>query len=255
MKPIFRKFVNLTLTTAIAGVCLVSPVMAADVHKVRSGESLWSIARAYHVDVNTLAKINNIRDISMIREGMELKLQEAPKTYRISQGETLWSVSRKFGVNYQELLKVNNLKNPDRILVGTEIRIPETGSGTTVREQRFIWPLKGRISSKFGPRWGKKHEGIDISVPIGQKIVAAASGKVVLGGWVTGYGYTVIIEHAGGYRTLYAHNSKLLVAGGDRVQQGDLIAISGNSGRSTGPHLHFEIQKDGRPMDPLGYLK
>jgi murein DD-endopeptidase MepM/ murein hydrolase activator NlpD len=99
------------------------------------------------------------------------------------------------------------------------------------------------------------HEGIDIGLPIGSSVVAAASGKIVTSGYMNGYGLVVFIEHADGYRTVYGHNSKLLFSVGDEVQQGQLIALSGNTGRSTGPHLHFEVQKNGQPMDPMKFLQ
>lgn len=237
-------------------------------YTVRSGESLWTIARKFGMDVKDLARINGISNTEMIKVGMELKLDAVPQKYKVKPGESLWSISRKFGVEYNQLIEYNNLRNPDQIRIGSEIMIPPVVTGRTqtkskvsnvtrpvVQHRRFIWPAKGRISSPFGPRWGKMHQGIDIALPVGKNIVAAADGKVVYGGWVNGYGWAIIIEHDGGYRTLYGHNSKVLVRGGSWVKQGQLIAKSGNSGRSTGPHLHFEVQKNGRPIDPMMYLK
>lgn len=125
----------------------------------------------------------------------------------------------------------------------------------------LIWPLKGRISSKYGWRTHpifktrKFHSGIDIAVPTGTKVKAAADGIVILIGWVTGYGKTVVIDHGDGYSTLYGHNSELSVTIGTIVFQGDLICLSGNTGNSTGPHLHFEVRRDGKPIDPMPLLK
>lgn len=237
-------------------------------YTVRSGESLWTIARKFNMDVKDLARINGISNTEMIKVGMKLKLDSVSQKYKVKSGESLWSISQKFGVKYTELIQYNNLRNPDQIRVGSEIMIPPVKVGSAqirskvssanrpvVQKRRFVWPVRGRISSPFGPRWGKMHQGIDIAIPVGKNIVAAASGKVVYGGWISGYGWTVIIEHNGGYRTLYAHNSKLTVKGGDWVKQGQLIAKSGNSGRSTGPHLHFEVQKNTRAIDPMVYLR
>ncbi|MCK4260406.1 MAG: M23 family metallopeptidase [Halanaerobiales bacterium] len=252
MKKFYRKFLGFTLITAVTGISLVTPAYAKAVHKVQSGESLWTIARKHNLDVDILASLNGIYNVNKITVGMELKLEE---TYKVKSGDSFWSIAKKFGVGYQTLIKYNNLNNPDRIAVGMEIRIPPTvGGKSKVQQKLFIWPIKGRISSYFGPRWGKMHEGIDVAIPIGRNIKAAADGKVVWGGWINGYGYTVIIDHKDGYRTLYGHNSKVLVTGGKWVKQGQTIAKSGNSGRSTGPHLHFEIQKDGRAVDPMKYL-
>lgn len=125
---------------------------------------------------------------------------------------------------------------------------------------RFIWPTSGPITSEFGyrihPIYGRQilHSGIDIGVPTGTVIHAADSGTVVLSGWVSGYGYTVIIDHGNGFSTLYAHNSELLVSEGQSVSQGEAIAHAGSTGNSTGPHLHFEVRINGEPQNPLNYL-
>lgn len=266
MKPIVRKVVKLTFVTALAGLTLVAPVQAADdVHKVQAGESLWSIARQYNMDVYTLARINGIQDISKISQGMELRLTDlqantvaSATVHKVQAGETLWSIARKYNVEYKKLVDFNGITDPNRISVGMEVKIPGTGSNFTAslgQYVRFVWPAKGRITSPFGARWGKMHEGIDIGLSIGSSVVAAASGKVVTSGIMNGYGLVVFIEHADGYRTVYGHNSKLLVSVGDEVQQGQLIALSGNTGRSTGPHLHFEVQKNGQPVDPMKFLQ
>lgn len=267
MKPIVRKVVKLTFVTALAGLTFIAPVRAADdVHKVQAGESLWSIARQHNMDVLTLARINGIQDITKITEGMELRLTDTQAStvatatvHKVQAGETLWSISRKYNVEYKELVEFNGITDPNRISVGMEVKIPGKGGSVTAANLnqlvRFVWPAKGRITSPFGPRWGKMHEGIDIGLPIGSSVTAAASGRVVTSGNMNGYGLVVIIEHADGYRTVYGHNSKLLVSVGDEVQQGQLIALSGNTGRSTGPHLHFEVQKNGQPTDPMKFLK
>ncbi len=125
---------------------------------------------------------------------------------------------------------------------------------------RFIWPVNGPITSPFGyrnhPIFGRQilHSGIDIGVPTGTVVHAADSGTVILSGWVSGYGYTVIIEHGNGFSTLYAHNSELLVSAGQSVSQGQPIAYAGSTGNSTGPHCHFEVRVHGEPQDPMGYL-
>jgi murein DD-endopeptidase MepM/ murein hydrolase activator NlpD len=120
----------------------------------------------------------------------------------------------------------------------------------------YAWPARGQLSSHFGSRWGRHHRGIDIANSIGTPIVAAADGTVAYAAWSDGgYGYLIEIVHRDGVRTLYAHNSKLLVAAGDVVKRSQTIALMGDSGRSTGPHLHFEVQPPGAQADnPLTYL-
>ncbi len=120
----------------------------------------------------------------------------------------------------------------------------------------FIWPTSGVVTSGYGPRWGRIHQGIDIAGPVGTPIVAAASGRVVFSGWNDGgYGYMVDILHPDGTVTRYAHNSALYVRAGEEVSQGQLIAAMGSTGYSTGPHLHFEIRPNGgAAVDPMIYL-
>jgi murein DD-endopeptidase MepM/ murein hydrolase activator NlpD len=121
----------------------------------------------------------------------------------------------------------------------------------------FIWPVEGTVTSAFGYRWGRMHEGIDISVPEGTPIRAAADGTVILeqseyeSG---GYGNYTCVDHGGGLSTCYAHQSSFAASVGASVSQGDVIGYSGNTGHSTGPHLHFEVRINGTPTDPLGYL-
>ncbi|MCR2043917.1 murein hydrolase activator EnvC family protein [Anaerosalibacter massiliensis] len=121
----------------------------------------------------------------------------------------------------------------------------------------MIWPTSGPVTSPFGPRWGRLHTGIDIGVGVGTPVVAAKDGVVILTktGYSGGYGNYIVVDHGGGVSTLYAHNSSLSVGVGTRVRQGQQIAVSGNSGRSTGPHLHFEVRINGRPVNPMGYLR
>jgi murein DD-endopeptidase MepM/ murein hydrolase activator NlpD len=130
-------------------------------------------------------------------------------------------------------------------------------------EGAYKWPTPGyrRISSPFGMRMHpiykklKMHSGVDIDAPMGASIVAANSGKVIVAGWNTGgYGNYVIIDHGGGISTLYAHQSKILVSVGDVVKKGDVIGKVGSTGLSTGPHLHFEVRVDGKPVNPTKYI-
>jgi len=116
------------------------------------------------------------------------------------------------------------------------------------------WPVAGPVTSGFGSRWGRMHEGIDIGVPEGTPVHAAAAGTVIYAGWMSGYGNIVVIDHGNGLSTAYAHNSQLIVGQGASVGKGFVIALSGNTGHSTGPHVHFEVRVNGSPVDPLGYL-
>jgi murein DD-endopeptidase MepM/ murein hydrolase activator NlpD len=126
-------------------------------------------------------------------------------------------------------------------------------SGGTPSASGFIWPVSGPITSGFGWRWGRMHEGIDIGAACGTPIRAAASGTVIYAGWMDGYGNIVIIDHGGGLATAYGHQSAIYVGGGS-VSQGQTIGAVGSTGHSTGCHLHFEVRVNGTPVNPLNYL-
>ncbi|HVD12782.1 MAG TPA: peptidoglycan DD-metalloendopeptidase family protein [Gaiellaceae bacterium] len=118
----------------------------------------------------------------------------------------------------------------------------------------FIWPVNGPVVSPFGMRWGRLHAGIDIAASSGTLIRAAAAGRVVYAGWMSGYGNLVAIDHGGGVSTAYGHQSQIAVGNGQVVSQGQTIGYVGCTGHCFGPHLHFEVRINGTPVDPLGYL-
>lgn len=118
----------------------------------------------------------------------------------------------------------------------------------------FVWPVSGTLTSSFGPRWGRIHEGLDIAAPGGTPIRASASGTVISAGWMGGYGNLVTIDHGGGVATAYAHQSSVAVGAGQRVVQGETIGYVGCTGSCTGNHVHFEVRVNGSAVDPLGYL-
>jgi murein DD-endopeptidase MepM/ murein hydrolase activator NlpD len=127
-------------------------------------------------------------------------------------------------------------------------------SDVTPSAAGFIWPVNGPVTSGFGMRWGRMHEGIDIGVASGTPIHAAASGGVIYAGWMSGYGNLVVIDHGRGISTAYAHQSSIAVGNGQVVSQGQTIGYVGCTGHCFGPHLHFEVRINGSPVDPLGYL-
>jgi murein DD-endopeptidase MepM/ murein hydrolase activator NlpD len=118
----------------------------------------------------------------------------------------------------------------------------------------YIWPAAGPVTSTFGWRWGRMHEGIDIAAPSGTPIRSAAGGTVIYAGWLGGYGNLVVVDHGGGVSTAYAHMSSIASGNGQGVAQGQVIGYVGSTGHSTGPHLHFEVRINGQAVDPLGYL-
>jgi murein DD-endopeptidase MepM/ murein hydrolase activator NlpD len=118
----------------------------------------------------------------------------------------------------------------------------------------FIWPVEGRLTSRYGPRWGRMHTGIDIAAPGGTPIGAAKAGTVLFTGWMGGYGNLVVLDHGDDVVTLYAHQSRIAVNEGQALAQGQVLGYVGSTGHSTGNHLHFEVRVDAHPRDPLPYL-
>lgn len=126
--------------------------------------------------------------------------------------------------------------------------VPPTGSGL------LGWPVSGPVVSGFGMRWGRMHEGIDITCPTGTPVRAAGAGTVIWAGWRGGYGNLVVVDHGGGLSTAYAHNSAFASSVGQSVAAGQVISYAGSTGNSSGPHVHFEVRVNGGAVDPLGYL-
>lgn len=141
-------------------------------------------------------------------------------------------------------------------IINTRARQAATGGSTTARNAGgCIWPAQGRVTSEYGRRWGRLHAGIDIGAATGSPIWAAKDGVVIFAGRQSGYGNVIIIDHGGGMTTLYGHQSQLLARDGQSVSQGQRIGSVGNTGRSTGPHLHFETRYGGTPRNPRGCLR
>jgi murein DD-endopeptidase MepM/ murein hydrolase activator NlpD len=176
-----------------------------------------------------------------------------PTSHRVRPGETLSGVARRYGVTHQYLACVNRIPNPHMIRVGQRLILPHRPHQRD--RLRLDWPLKrGIVTSTFGPRRSHCHDGIDIAAPLKTPVRAAASGRVIFSGRMRGYGRIVIVQHNKAYSTVYAHHRQNLVRKGQWVKRGDKIGTVGRSGRSTGPHLHFEVRVRDVAHDPIFYL-
>jgi len=190
--------------------------------------------------------------------------------YVVEAGETLDLIARRAGVPPEDILELNGFESAAQVKPGTLLfvmTVPTEGTtpaaaGAAVVDLAaapvFRWPLTTihiLVGSPFGARWGKPHEGIDLPAPVGTPVFAAADGRVVYAGSaIRGYGNLIVLKHAGDLLTAYAHNSVLLVSQGQSVRVGDRIALVGQSGHATGPHLHFEVRSGQIPRDPMNYL-
>jgi len=176
----------------------------------------------------------------------------------VRPGQTLYSLARAYGVPLTRITEANQIDNPSNIAAGRALFVPGASHPLDVPAPLappLAWPLSGRVTSAFGPAGGRPHhEGIDIGASVGDEVRAAAGGRVLWAGTERGYGMMVVIDHGAGLATLYAHASKLLVETDDPVAPGEPIAEVGQSGNARGAHLHFEVRRNGRPVDPLPFL-
>lgn len=236
----------------------------AVMHAVQPGETLSGIADAHGTSVATLVALNDLADPNRIRAGQSLVIQEPPKQHVVQRGDNLSKIAAHYGVTVSALAVFNDLDNPDRLSIDQVLIIPPSGGDdalyalVSTRRLNGIslrWPLEGGvISSLFGMRGDRMHYGLDIAAPSGTPIFAAAAGRVTYAGSAGTYGILVKIDHGNGTVTSYAHNSRVRVRVGEHVFAGHHIADVGNTGRSTGPHLHFEVEIDGERLDPLSVL-
>jgi murein DD-endopeptidase MepM/ murein hydrolase activator NlpD len=188
--------------------------------------------------------------------------------HKIEKGQTLWRIAKTYGVSVEELIRVNRIKDVTKIKIGqqifipgatkrlkVEVYIPPQKSSLPKYTKSFIWPVEGKVISKFGRRGNSMHNGIDIKAKIGTPIKAAKDGIVTYSqSTLRGYGNAIIITHEDDFTTLYAHNLVNLVKEKQKVKQGEIIAKVGQTGRATTPHLHFEIWKGLIAQDPYIYL-
>ena len=152
------------------------------------------------------------------------------------------------------LAAVNEIENPGAVGLSLADLINQLSGTGGDGVSRLVIPVAGTLTSRFGPRWGRLHGGIDIAASTGTPIRAAAAGTTIYSAWMSGYGNVVIVDHGGGMSTLYAHQSRRRTAVGDRLNRGEVLGEVGSTGNSTGAHLHFEVREQGVAADPLPYL-
>lgn len=255
--------------------------------EVDVGDNLWRIARRYNVSGEEILKANKLTNgvllpgqVLIIPQVAQVALPPGYDVVHVKDGETAIDVANRVGVPLIELVRENDLASLYQIPAGTALRYrkpraqrdPANNDATVATEAAparsnnpektgLMMPLNGKIGDRFGwrrhPILGETlfHTGLDLPAPRGTPIRAASDGRVIYSGWLRGYGQTMVVRHGGGYTTRYAHCSALLKKRGDIVRRGEKIAKVGSSGRSTGPHCHFEVRLLGQPLNPMKFLK
>ena len=211
-------------------------------HRVRSGENLYRIGLRYRVPTKVLVRANRIRDVHSVPVGTKLWI---PQRRGGSATKRPTTSRKRIAATGNTAARRPNAAEARRLVRS------EAKSGSKLS---FAWPVKGRLTSSFGRRRGRPHEGLDLAARLGTSIRASESGKVIHSGRLGDYGKVVILKHQGHYRTVYAHASKTLVRKGQFVEKGQKIALVGRTGRATGPHLHFEIRRRESARNPILYL-
>jgi len=269
------------------------PMNGPGLYYVRAGDTLYSISRRFGIPVQDIVSGNRLRKPYVLHIGQRLAIPRQ-QIYRVRKGDTVYSIALAHNVELASLVGANGIGAPFRISIGQPIVIPgrtttnapQNGQArvTSVaavvpsapprlqntpsqgpvhipkppprQSSKFLWPVNGRIISGYGPREGGLHnDGINILAPRGTPVLAAENGVVVYAGTeLSGFGNLILLRHADGWVTAYAHNEHLLVRKGQKVRRGDAIARIGKSGNVARPQLHFEIRKGTRAVNPTKLL-
>jgi len=243
----------------------IPTLLAEKSYTIRRGDTLQTIASRFGVREDTIISANNLSSKSQIQVGKTLKIPNMNGVYHtVKKNESLSYISRAYGVDMTRIADANNISSAT-IRIGERLFIPNAKLNASVLRnfygETFIWPVRGQISSPFGyrtnPFSGQRtfHAAIDIVVNRGTAVKATREGKIADTGYNAVFGNYVIIRHADGYQSLYAHLDSILAKKGTSINQGETIGRSGNTGQSTGPHLHFAIFRNGQAVDPRQYVK
>lgn len=250
------------------GPYVVAPFLQVSMYRAKNGDNLWTIAERNGLDFYTLLSVNRLKKANELSVGQKLKIpNQRGILHKAHEGETLEDIALMYDVSIRRIIRVNRILNPTEIKPETDLFIP--GARVTLAFSKrlladsgvpveFARPCrKCRISSRFGyrpdPFTGRRsfHPGVDFAPGYGASVYASMSGIVTYAGWMGGYGKLVVIRHRDGYSTRYGHLSRTVATKGRHIRQGQRIGYVGNTGRSTGAHLHFEIRKNGKPINPL----
>ncbi len=269
-----------SLATVEGGSAIVKPTLitgertAIVYHVVAPGDTLSSIATRYNIDITSILWANKMGVRDYIRPGNRLTIPPVSGViHTVKKGDTVLKIAKLYNADKEKLLAFNHLGEGQELTLGEILVVPggrvapppapvrrvlapisrvilpgRVGGAIT----KLLWPtLAARITQYFS--W--RHSGVDLALPTGNPVYASDDGIVTFAGWSRGYGYRIDIDHGNGMVTRYAHNSKLLASVGESVARGQTVALVGSTGRSTGPHVHFEVILAGRRVNPLKYIR
>jgi murein DD-endopeptidase MepM/ murein hydrolase activator NlpD len=249
----------------------VAPAVAsgsATQHRVAAGDRLGAIAHAYGVSLEALARANDLAPPYVVHVGQVLQVpaagEAAPVRYAVRPGDTLSGIAGRFDVATADVAAANGIESPYRLSVGQSLEIPGAQTAKAVPDaappeltgRGFLWPVDGKVIGGFGVASnGQHHNGINIAARKGAPVVASEDGIVVYASdGIDGYGRMILVRHAEGYITTYAHNATLLVEVGDVVRRGQVIARVGDTGDVSTSQLHFELRRGTKPINPEAVL-
>jgi murein DD-endopeptidase MepM/ murein hydrolase activator NlpD len=242
----------------------MTEVFAWQNYTVEPGDAVETIARRYDLSMDAVIASNNLRNVRRLQAGQTIRIPNMDGIpYTVKNGDSYVQIAASFEVPLEAVLDANDIQSDD-INAGLVLFIPGAKMDrTALREalgELFVWPISGRRTSAFGcrndPFTGVRsyHAAMDIAAPTGTAVRVSSDGRVSSVGYNAVYGNFIIITHSREYQTMYAHLNRVLVKTGSYVDQGTIIARSGNTGRSTGPHLHFAVYKNKRAINPLEVL-
>ena len=259
-------------------------VSAVGIVQVQAGDTVYALSRRHHVGVRDIIRANRLEPPYKLAIGQSIRLPRA-QYHLVRAGETLYGLSETYGVDMSAMVRANNIPAPYRLIVGQRLRLPGAtakvaqavpqaakqsaaaapkkqvrkgipGKPPPLASKYFLWPAEGRLLSSFGPKEGGLHnDGINFAVPRGAPLRAAENGIVAYAGnELPGYGNLLLIRHDGGWMSAYAHNDTLLVSRGDEVKRGQIVSRAGSTGSVASPQAHFELRRNGKPVNPEKYL-
>lgn len=285
-KELYEEQIDNNVLVTEGGVTLVKPDLVSTEsakvtrtsikkYQVEAGDALGSIASKFNISIDTILWANNLSSNSYIKPGQELIIPPVSGVlHTIKKGDTLKNIAQKYNASDAKIKEFNNIDNDSLLVVGDTLMVPGGRVIYTIKPRTYVappetnqvytapvavsgkmlWPISCRRITQYFKGW--RHTGADIACSYGSPIYAAADGVVSRVQYLSyGYGYNVIIDHGGGKKTLYGHASRIDVVEGQHVDQGEVIAREGSTGRSTGPHLHFEVIINGQKVNPLNYIR